>query len=444
MSSQASNRVGPDGTASTPTTYESSITLISNNVKNGSNTDNEYAYDITSLVAYFSVFERLESPGVDVQISIGDSVNLMEKLKLQGSETVYITVKRKEPNKQTVSHRLYLRIAEIFNYKRLKPGMNTYNLLCVTDHMYMNNMKVLDQSFSGSPLEVIKTITKSVLSEGLETSQGSKNIIKGVFPNIRPLQGIQWLLRQAYDESTPFFYYQTLKGNGQLHCKSYKSLLAEDLYEEYTYIPFVAPDVALETEEGYAYEKTNIRDISSEYNQGKYVSTHQGAYASTLHTIDVASKEYKVSYNSYKGSEYKLNKFIPFSSSIRARHGGIAYNETPQSKAYFVSLNSKAFTDSNNYYSPAPIDLPKAMAYLENLQYQKHKIQIAGDFNMCIGKKVRIEVRKAQEEVDGAGVDKLQSGVYLVTEVEHIFREGYYQYLTIQKDSSEVDLDATK
>ena len=84
------------------------------------------------------------------------------------------------------------------------------------------------------------------------------------------------------------------------------------------------------------------------------------------------------------------------------------------------------------------------MAYLENLQYQKHKIQIAGDFNMCIGKKVRIEVRKAQEEVDGAGVDKLQSGVYLVTEVEHIFREGYYQYLTIQKDSSEVDLDATK
>ena len=45
MSSQASNRVGPDGTASTPTTYESSITLISNNVKNGSNTDNEYAYE---------------------------------------------------------------------------------------------------------------------------------------------------------------------------------------------------------------------------------------------------------------------------------------------------------------------------------------------------------------------------------------------------------------
>jgi hypothetical protein len=444
MSSQASNRVGPDGVASTPSTYDLSVTLIANNVKNKSSNGNEYEYDITNLVAYFSVFERIESPGIDVQISIGDSVNLMEKLKLQGSETVYITVKRKEPNKQTVSHKLYLRIAEIFNYKRLKPGMSTYSLLCVTDHMYVNNMKVLDQSFTGSPLEVIKSITKSILTESLETSEGSKNIIKGVFPNIRPLQGIDWLLRQTFDESTPFFYYQTLKGNGQLHCKSYKSLLAEELYEEYTYIPFIASDVALETEEGYAYEKTNIRDISSEYNQGKYISAYQGAYASTLHTIDVASKEYKVSYNSYKGSEYKLNKFIPFSSTIRARHGGVAYNESPQSKAYFVSLNSKAFTDSNNYYSPAPNDLPKAMAYLENLQYQKHKIQIAGDFNLCVGKKVRIEVRKAQEEVEGSGVDKLQSGVYLVTELEHVFKEGYYQYLTIQKDSSEVDLDATE
>jgi hypothetical protein len=45
---------------------------------------------------------------------------------------------------------------------------------------------------------------------------------------------------------------------------------------------------------------------------------------------------------------------------------------------------------------------------------------------------------------DGSFLDKLQSGVYLVTQIEHVFDKGYYQYLTIQKDSSEVDLDATK
>jgi hypothetical protein len=94
--------------------------------------------------------------------------------------------------------------------------------------------------------------------------------------------------------------------------------------------------------------------------------------------------------------------------------------------------------------SPSPADLPKAMAYLENLNYQKHTIQIAGDFDMSVGKKIKVEIRKAQEDVDGSGIDKLQSGVYLVTQIEHVFDKGYYQYLTIQKDSSEVDLDATK
>ena len=445
MSSLSQNRVGPDGVASTPTTYQvSNISLVANNVKNENASGYDYAYDITNMVAYFSVFERLDSPGMEVVLSVGDTLNLMEKIKLQGSEMIFLSVKRKEPSKQTVSHNIVLRIAEIFNYKRLKPGMSTYNLRCVSEHMYLNNLKLLRTPFAGTPIEIISYISKSILKESVEISEGAKNIIQGVFPNVRPLQGIEWLLRQAYDESTPFFYYQTLANNGQLHCKSYKSLLAEDEYDTYKLIPFIDPDIELETEEGYEYERTTIRDITSDYHQGKFLSAYNGAYASTLHTVDVAEKEYKVSYNSYKGTEYKLNRYIPFSSAIRARHDAEVITEYPGSKAYFVSLNTKAFSDSNNYSSPAPNDLPKAMAYLENLNYQKHRIQIAGDFNMCVGKKVRIEIRRAQEEQEGSGVDKLQSGLYMVTEVEHVFDKGYYQYLTIQKDSSEVDLDATK
>ncbi len=63
---------------------------------------------------------------------------------------------------------------------------------------------------------------------------------------------------------------------------------------------------------------------------------------------------------------------------------------------------------------------------------------------MAVGKKIKVEIRRAQEDAEGSGIDKLQSGVYLVTQIEHVFDKGYYQYLTIQKDSSEVDLDATK
>ena len=98
MSSLSQNRVGPDGVASTPTTYEVvGITLEANNVKNTSNTP--YIYNITNMVAYFSVRESLDAPGLEILLSVGDTLNIMEKLKLSGNEQISIRVKRKEPSK---------------------------------------------------------------------------------------------------------------------------------------------------------------------------------------------------------------------------------------------------------------------------------------------------------------------------------------------------------
>ena len=443
MSSVSQNRVGPDGVASTPTTFQvQGVYLQANNVKNKSN--QPYLYDITSMVAYFSVNENLESPGIEVLLAIGDTSNLMEKLKLSGNEQIAIVVNRKEPSKQKKGFTITVRIAEIFNYKRLKPGMSTFNLRCVSEHMYINNLKLLKTPFSGTPIEVIKYISKSILNLKVDTSTGAKNIISGVFPNVRPLQGIEWLLRQSFDDSTPFFYYQTLADSGKMHCKSYKHCLNEDVYDTYVYAPFIDTDIALETSEGYEYERKNIRDISSDYHQGKFLSAYNGAYASSLHTIDIAEKKYQKTSYKYSGSELKLNRHIPFSVSERARIEDDSLSEYTGAKSYFIPLNSMAFNDGQNYMSPSPASLPKAMAYLENLNYQKHRIQIAGDFDMAVGKKVKIEIRRAQEETEGSGVDKLQSGVYLVTAIEHTFDKGFYQHLTIQKDSSEVDLDATK
>ena len=141
----------------------------------------------------------------------------------------------------------------------------------------------------------------------------------------------------------------------------------------------------------------------------------------------------------------KLNKNKSFSSSDNSLISGIKLTDALDSKHYFVSLNDKSFNDNMlNYSSPTPIDLQKTMSHIENLQYQTHEMQIAGDFDLRVGQKIKIEIRKVLDEASGSGIDKLQSGTYLITEINHRFKEGFYQDLIIQKDSSEVDLDATK
>ena len=74
----------------------------------------------------------------------------------------------------------------------------------------------------------------------------------------------------------------------------------------------------------------------------------------------------------------------------------------------------------------------------------QHEIEIPGDFGLTVGMKIKLNVTKAQEESKGSQIDKLQSGVYLVTEIQHNFNDGFMQLVRIQKDSSEVSLDATE
>ena len=455
MSDFSKNRVGHDGVASTPTTYQVGyLKVYSNGIEHDGEGD-ATEYDITNLLAYFEINESLNSSALEVILAIGDSVNITEALNLQGSERLELLVHRKEPSGSRASERksftLKLRIAEIFNYVRAKPGLVTYNIRAVSDHVYINSLKKLRRSFHGSPTDLIRQICKSDLLISKNDSDledaSSKNIIKGIYPNIRPMQSIAWLIKLAFDQGTPYFCYQTVNGSGSLRLKSYKQLLAEDPHDfKYKLVPFADTTVELETREGYLYEKGLIRDVTSEYGQSKLMSAMNGAYASTLHTIDISNKKYNKNLFNYNNSDMmKLNKNKSFAETDNSDISGFNLTDSIDSKHYFVSLNSKAFGVNNgNYSSPAPIDLAKSMAHLEHLQYQTHKIQIAGNFDIKVGDKIQIEIRKVHDNKKGAGIDKLQSGVYMITEINHRFKDGFYQDLIIQKDSSEVDLDATK
>ncbi len=442
MSSSTYNRVGPDGKASSPTSFEVRHAIITSNALSTDGTN--FDFDISELIAYFEIYESIDSPSLEVILSIGDAINLMEKLKISGNETIKLYVQRNEKQSK-VKFELELIIAEIFDYVRLKPGLQTYNIRAVSKHMYINNLTKVSRNFTGSPSDSIKSICNSELKiKNLKSEGTSKDNIRGIFPNIRPLEAIRWLTKQSFDDGTPYFFYQSLSNNGQMHLTSYKQIVNEDVYSTYSYNPFIDMDIELETEEGYEYERQTIREMSSEYGQSKLTGAFMGAYSSKMQTLDIANKSYKTTQYQYNDKLHKLNAYKPFSTSDQSKIIDLNLNEHLNAKNYFISLNSKAFNETGNYMSIASLDLQKANAYLENLNNQTHKIQIAGDFNIKAGDKIKIEIRKAQEEADGSGLDKMQSGIYVITEIQHIFKKGFYQYLTIQKDSSEVNLDAAR
>ena len=435
-----SNRV-VNGKAATPTSYEmESAVLTANNRKTE---EGSFEFDISDLVAYFEVIESLNSPGLEFIIAIGDTVNLLERLKLAGNERIQIVVKRNSESRGKEKYEIDCYIAEIFNYVREKPGLQTYSFRCISEHMYHNQLMILKKPFAGTIGDIIERVVKTDLKGKMaEINKTSKDVIKGLFPSMRPVNAIYWLMRNAFDNGTPFFFYESLaKG---LHFTSYNKILAKKPFEKYTMKPFMNNE--MEIEDGYEEERKQVKAMASDYSVSKFSSAGFGGYASTMHTIDIAEKKFvKTVFNYDNHIKEKLNKNIPFSKSDNAKFLGKTLSEHQNSKNYYVSLNTKSFPKNNNFHFPGgDIDLLKGMAYIENMNFMAHTIDIAGDFNLSVGDVIELEILRAQEDNEGSMVDKMQSGKYVVSQIVHHFRSGYVQSLTIQKDSSEVDLDATR
>ena len=165
--------------------------------------DNLRFVDIKNLVQQIQIYEDINKPFLEVVISVRDSTNFLELSKLNGHEDVNLKIQRQaggEDRDSKEKFELELSVAEIFNYVRQEPGIQYYKLRCVSRHLYNSQVKTLRRSFEGSIGKLVKDIcTKDLEVEKLDINTDTQEVIKGIYPTLRPLHAINWLLRNAYD-----------------------------------------------------------------------------------------------------------------------------------------------------------------------------------------------------------------------------------------------------
>lgn len=434
MANLSSARTNAAGEAMTPASYQLTSVLIT--------TNNEVEYDITNLVGEIVVNESLFVSTIETELAIIDGINFFERAKLTGNEKIQIKIGRTEPNNVKKSHEIECYIANIQDFSKPRPGVQVYKFKCISKHAYYNAFKRLNRSFKGS----IGSLVYSICIRDLDTypfkvNRDTKGMLKGIFPHLKPIDAIIWLLRNSTDNSTPFFFYETLKDG--LIFDSYESMLNEEVYNTYSTKPFYSE--VPNTEENYEEAKTKIIKLSSEFDVGKYFAINDGAYASSVKTLDISTKKYQNNKFNYKNL-LKLNNNLPFGTETKF-DDEILSNFT-DSKIHHISLNKYSHnTRGDNYHKPIAESLAKKQAYHVNLGYMGQDIMIYGDFDISVGKVIELEIYKASdekllEEDRKNMIDKMQSGKYLVVSLAHIFDgEEYTIDLGLQKDSSVLNLD---
>jgi len=432
------------GAQASPSAYElETCTLYTNSWKNS---EGDKKIDIRGLVSGINIRESLYRSSMYVEISILDATNAFEVLKLAGNEKISITLQQTElkdaDGGEKNKFEIDVFIAEIGGYSKPKPGLQAYTLTCIAEHAYINNLKVISKKFEGSISKIISQISKKDLAmQKVNINMSSKGSIKGIFPSIRPLDAISWLLKNASEDSTPYFYWQTAAGD--VHLDSYKTLIEQEIYRTYSQKPF--DDSTIGDKDFFTSQQRKIRSISSELSMGKFLSSRLGSYASTMHSLDIATKKYTVSRYNTPDKLKKMNSYSNY--SVETEFLGKKIPEYSESKNYYIVENSASHDSFSNYHNPIVPTLLKTEAYLNNLDFMTQDIELNGDFKLSTGKMIEIEIPKSSTADDldterGDMIDWMQSGYYLVTEITHRFKPGEYTMdVRCKKDSMAEDLD---
>ena len=420
-------------------------------IKLYSNSSNNEFTDIQSLVNRIIFTENIKQASVICTLDILDGVNLFETFKLSGGEKVEIQLSQNTPLGKNILKREFY-ISDIINHTKPSTGYETYQLVCITKFAFLNNLIKLDRDFSSSPGKLIKDIIKKDLrvddKEIFKMNTSSGTVMQGIYPGLKPFEAINWLKRNAFDESTPFYFYDTLhKG---LILESLKELTSNDSDISYDHRPYFKN--FKDQEEEFKDSRRRIKKISSDLGMSKFNQADKGSYSSSLMSIDIATKTVVENFDYRYNDDFLIKEHVidgnkkpankSFSSETKFNDREL--NNFPKSREFNISLNSLAF-DKKNYHDHIPNFIQKSEAIKHGLDYITLNIDVNGDFRLHSGKMISILIPKptaAGLTKNTQEIDKQLSGSYIVTAVTHEFNlEEYTMSIEVEKDSTILSLE---
>ena len=399
-------------------------------------------YDISNEVQDIKIHEGLYQSAFRVEIYIFDPYNMIHTFKLAGNEKINLLIERIDPiSKEKGIKRkfdLEIYIAEIKNYSTPRPSAKGYTFECISKHVHLNNSQLLKTSFEGNTSKLINNIVKSNLSSEVDIRATSKGNIKGIYPKISPLQGISWLLRNSYDNDTPFYFYES-PAEG-LVLTSYHKILKSKPHKTYNNNPMMQTSLEYTLAESFLEEQQKIIKLVSHLNISKLGAALKGAFRSELHKIDISNKTVnKAEYNIKKGDSNTLNSFPSLNEKMKIND--LPIQDYQNIKNYYISYNTNSFGSYDNYHKATDQSILKSQAHHHKLDTVKQEIVIPGDFTLSSGKIVELDLIKNADITDemiknDKFKDTILSGKHLVTGIIHHFgKDGYQMNVILKKDS---------
>lgn len=387
--------------------------------------------ELAPFVTDFTIYESIYKPYLTIEINVKDYANLFEELQLSGQEKINLEYSKEDISIGNVKIKKNFIVTEYPAFGNASNRERVYQIRAITPHAYLSRFTKISRSFQGKTTDLITEIVTQDLLTKLEITGDTISIIQGIYPNLTPLDAIQWLLRRTIDEhNRPFYFYETLF-DGSLQLVSDSAIRSLDVYNEYDNGTEFTFDPTTNANEDYLQRMRRILKISSDIKLSKFINGAMGAFSSRTNYLDLSNKVYRTENFVIKPNDWKE---LSTTFSIADR----TLDTFTDSREFNIPTR-----DESNYHKITELNSIGSMnSVTELLDTIVHDIELNGDPLLTTGKLIDISfIQPINPELDQAGYtnkgnperDSYLSGSYLTTSIIHNFRDRYTQNLRVKK-----------
>ena len=443
--------------------------ILHNHQNEGLNPDDR-GTDITPLVAEMNLFEGINKTSMTGSLVITDSINLIAKLPIQGTER--ISFKLSTPGSHEESHIVDcsertghpMHIYKVTDRKQINEGTQAYVLHFCSREFLRNLRTRVSESFSGRIDQMVYKILGDpdyLDSRKRLFFQKTRNQDKLTIPNKRPFDAINMLSARALGDDSKgagYHFYQTTKG---FHFRSFESMcvdsrgLPREFKQEFNYMPMNNPNEQI-TGKRYNSKNQEVAKVVHDYtsvesykfiNNFHDVAMNQaiGTYGHRVITHNLYNKSYKISdyhYHDYFNDTKHTDGPNPAIVDTPVDFDDKGVSDYPESRvtvmattqfshdeetgAFGIDVEQDGITEAARISQRAAVEAGTRL-----------KLTIKGQSYLEAGDLIKFNILSVENKVISEGaLDPQYAGRYIISKIRHrVTNDEYIQVLECVKDS---------
>jgi len=401
-------------------------------------------FDISSIFEEINLFDNIFMPCFSANIMIIDSINLFEKLRLNGDEKVFVHLDKTENGPNSFEYKKEFTIYTITNRTSITPTSQVYTLNLANPDFLYSLQKRVNQTYKGTYSEIVSKILVDHLRVPKAVASGGKSGFGSIFPTNRvqeliipsmtPFEAIRLLTKRSTSKNNlpDYVFYESPVG---YNFAPISELMTYDPSFEINFNP-------KNVEGNISKEFLGAREFKVLSSFNLFDTIKDGSYAGKFVGFDTLTRTQSITLvkNAYSQSPTHANPNPNLTNVINKENKSPfeMVNSRIVTYPFSVPRSQVAFIRENNPGSLSVLDntheyVFQRKALFSNLMQKRMQVALPGNFALFSGSLVQLNVPRFGIKEENASnkdaIDTTLSGKYIILGTRHIIKQNKHETL---------------